>query len=309
MSVTIEANGRSIKVSRPDKALFPCGITKLDLARHYEAVGDTMVHHIADRPLTLERYPDGIEAQRIMQKRASAYFPRWIARVTVPKKGGSVEHVRAAEPATLVYLADQACITMHATLSRRDVLQRPDRLVLDLDPSVVAPAEVRRAARLIGDLLRELGLVPWAMTTGSRGYHVVVPLQRRLGFDDVRAFARDLAAIAESREPKLFTTEPRKANRGDRVLIDVMRNGYAQTSVAPYAVRPRPGAPVATPLHWDELSDRRTRADRWTIKTIGERLDREGDPWTDIAASPVTLTAARRRLDRIAATLGSSGRS
>jgi bifunctional non-homologous end joining protein LigD len=301
MSATIEAGGRAVKISRPDKALFPCGITKLDLASHYEAVADRMLPHIAERPLTLERYPDGIEAQRIMQKRAGKYFPSWIARVVVPKKGGSVEHVRADEPATLVYLADQACVTLHAALSRRDNLQRPDRLVLDLDPSVDRPAEVRRAARLLGDLLRELGLNPWAMTTGSRGYHLVVPLQRRLGFDEVRAFARDLGAVAVGREPKLFTIEQRKANRGDRVLIDVMRNGYAQTSVAPYAVRARHGAPVATPLHWEELSDRRTRADRWTIKTIGRRLEVDGDPWKDIAASPVTLTQARRRLAREAA--------
>ena len=301
MSVTIEADGRSVSVSRPDKALFPCGITKLDLSRHYDAVAARMLVHIADRPLTLERYPDGIDAQRIMQKRAGKYFPDWIPRVTVPKKGGSVEHVRAADAATLVYLANQACITLHATLSRRDALERPDRLVLDLDPSVDRPADVRRAARLIGDLLRELGLEPWAMTTGSRGYHVVVPLQRRLGFDDVRAFARDLGAVAVQREPQLFTIEQRKANRGDRVLIDVMRNGYAQTSVAPYAVRARPGAPVATPLHWDELSDSRTRADRWTIKTIGLRLDSDGDPWKDIAAKPATLTQARSRLAREAA--------
>jgi bifunctional non-homologous end joining protein LigD len=303
MSVTLEVGGRAVKISRPDKALFPCGITKLELARHYEAVGGQMVHQIAERPLTLERYPDGIEAQRIMQKRAGKYFPSWIARVTVPKKGGSVEHVRAAEPAALVYLADQACVTIHATLSRRDMLQRPDRLVFDLDPSIDRPADVRRAARLIGDLLRELGLTPWAMTTGSRGYHVVVPIQRRLGFDEVRAFARDLGAVAARREPKLFTNEQRKAKRGDRVLIDVMRNGYAQTSVAPYAVRPRPGAPVATPLHWEELSDARTRADRWTIKTIGRRLDHDGDPWKDIAAKPMALTQARRRLDRELAAL------
>jgi bifunctional non-homologous end joining protein LigD len=304
MSVTIEADGREVTISRPDKSLFPCGITKLELARHYEAVAPALLSHIADRPLTLERYPDGIEAQRIMQKRAGTYFPRWIPRVTVPKKGGSVEHVRAADAATLVYLANQGCITLHATLSRRDQLQRPDRLVLDLDPSVDRPTEVRRAARLIGDLLRELGLEPWPMTTGSRGYHVVVPLQRRLGFDEVRAFARDLGAVAVRREPRLFTIEQRKANRGELVLIDVMRNGYAQTSVAPYAVRARPGAPVATPLHWDELSDRRTRADRWTIKTIVGRLRSEGDPWKEIAAKPVTLTEARRRLAREATLTG-----
>lgn len=294
--MSIEAGARTVKIPRPDKLLFGTEITKLDLARHYEAVAPVMLPHVVDRPLTLERYPDGIDGERIMQQRAGKYFPAWIARTVVPKKGGSVEHVRATDAASLVYLAGQACITLHAWLSRRDRLERPDRLILDLDPSVDDPASIRRAARLIGDLLRELGLTPWAMATGSRGYHVVVPLQRRQSFDDVRAFARAVAAVAADRDPKLFTTEQRKANRGDRVLIDVMRNGYAQTAVAPYTVRPRPGAPVATPLHWNELSEARTRANRWTIKTIGRRLERDGDPWREIDAQPATLTKARAAL-------------
>ncbi|MGO9885945.1 MAG: non-homologous end-joining DNA ligase [Solirubrobacteraceae bacterium] len=294
--MSIDAGARTVKIARPDKELFPGGITKLDLARHYERVAAAMLPHVADRPLTLERYPDGIDGERIMQQRAGKYFPAWIARTVVPKKGGSVEHPRATDAASLVYLAGQACITLHAWLSRRDRLERPDRLILDLDPSVDDAAAVRRAARLIGELLRELGLTPSVMATGSRGYHVVVALQRRQGFDEVRAFARSVAAVAADREPKLFTTEQRKANRGDRVLIDVMRNGYAQTAVAPYSVRSRPGAPVATPLHWDELSDSRTRADRWTIKTIARRLERDGDPWREIDVRPATLTKARAAL-------------
>lgn len=298
MTETIKTEAREVTISRPDKALFPCGVTKGQLARYYEQVAGAMLPHIAQRPLTLERYPDGIEAQRIIQQRAGKHFPRWIARVVVPKRGGTVEHVAATDAASLVYLADQACITPHAWLSRSDRLVRPDRMIIDLDPSVDRPAEVRRAALVIGDLLRELGLAPWAMTTGSRGYHVLVPLQRRLGFDDVRAFARDLAAVALRREPKLFTTEQRKAKRAGRVLIDVARNAYAQTAVAPYAVRARPGAPVATPLHWEELSDSSTRADRWTLKTIPGRLQQDGDPWARVRARPATLTAARRRLGK-----------
>jgi bifunctional non-homologous end joining protein LigD len=298
VSATIQAGRRAVRISRPDKALFPCGITKLDLARHYEQVAGVMLPHIVDRPLTLERYPDGIQSQKIFQQRAGAYFPSWIGRVVVAKQGGSVEHVRATDAASLVYLANQACITPHAWLSRRDMLDRPDRLIVDLDPGGDRPAEVRRAARLIGDLLRELGLAPWAMTTGSRGYHVVVPLRRRQDFDDVRAFARDVAALAAGREPKLFTIEQRKAKRSGRVLLDMMRNGYAQTAVAPYAVRARPGAPVATPLHWDELSDAGTTADRWTLKTINHRLRDTGDPWEQIDSHPATLSAARRRLDQ-----------
>lgn len=296
MTEIVNAGGREVKVSRPDKALFPCGITKLAVARYYEQVAGVMLPHVVQRPLTLERYPDGIESQRIIQQRAGKHFPGWIARVVVAKRGGTVEHVTATDAASLVYLADQACITPHAWLSRSDRLQRPDRMIIDLDPSLDRPGDVRRAARLIGDLLRELGLTPWAMTTGSRGYHVLVPLQRRPDFDHVRAFARDVAVVAARREPKLFTTEQRKAKRAGRVLIDVARNTYAQTAVAPYAVRGRPGAPVATPLHWEELSESRTRADRWTLKTIPARLRQDGDPWARVRARPATLTAARRRL-------------
>jgi bifunctional non-homologous end joining protein LigD len=298
MSAEITAGSRTVTISRPDKPLFGSAVTKLELARYYDSVASVMLPRIADRPLTLERYPDGIGGHRIMQQRAGSHFPAWIGRVEVPKKGGSVEHARAGDAATLVYLANQACITLHAWLSRRDRIDRPDRLVIDLDPSTDQPAEVRRAARVIGGLLRELGLTPWAMTTGSRGYHVVVALQRRSGFDEVRAFARDVGAVAARREPELFTTEQRKAKRGGRILIDISRNAYAQSAVAPYSVRARPHAPVATPLHWDELSARSTRADRWTVHTVGSRLRSDGDPWREIDSRPVRLTAARRALDR-----------
>jgi bifunctional non-homologous end joining protein LigD len=300
VNAEIKAGRRTVTISRADKLLFADGLTKEDLARYYGQIAEVMLPHIVNRPLTLERYPDGIEGERILQKQASKYFPPWIARVVVPKKGGSVEHVRATDAASLVYLANQACIALHAALSRRDRLDHPDRLIIDLDPSSDRPTETRRAARIVGDLLRELGLRPWAMATGSRGYHVVVPLRRKLDFDGVRAFARELAAVAEHREPKLFTTEQRKAKRGDRVLLDVARNGYAQTAVAPYSVRPRPGAPVATPLHWDELSQSSTRSDRWTLRTVGRRLKADGDPWQEINARPSSLSEARRRLDAIA---------
>jgi bifunctional non-homologous end joining protein LigD len=288
----------TVEVSRPGKALFPDGTTKADLAGYYEAIAPVMLPHLAGRPLNLERYPDGIEAQKIFQQRAGSHFPDWIERVTVPKEGGEVEHVVARDADTLVYLADQACITPHAWLSRADRLERPDRLIVDLDPSNGRPAEVRRAARDFGTLLRELGLEPFAMTTGSRGYHVVAPLQRRQDFDDVRAFARDLAEVAAARDRRL-TVEQRKAKRGDRILIDVMRNAYAHTAVAPYAVRARRGAPVATPLHWEELEDSKLRPDRWNLRTVQERVGRDGDPWADIARAARPLGPARRALDEL----------
>jgi bifunctional non-homologous end joining protein LigD len=303
MSVTIQAGRRGVTISRPDKPLFPCGITKADLARYYEQVAATMLPHIRERPLNLERYPDGIEGERILQQRAGGYFPDWIRRVPVRKEGGTVEHVAAADAATLVYLAGQACITLHPWLSRKDFLDRPDRLIFDLDPSNGKPAEVRKAARTMAELLRELGLGPWAMTTGSRGYHLTVPLKRRADFNRVRAFARDVAALASRREPRLFTTEQRKAKRQGRILIDVMRNAYAHTAVAPYSVRARPDAPVAAPLHLEELKDAATRPDRWTLKSVLQRLDRDGDPWTQINRHRQTLVAAQRRLNEALAEL------
>jgi bifunctional non-homologous end joining protein LigD len=287
-----------VPIGRPDKVLFPDGITKADLARYYERVSGAMLHHIAGRPLNLERYPDGIEGERIIQQHASKYFPDWVKRVEVPAKGKSVQHVVADRPETLVYLAGQACITLHPWLSRQDRLERPDRLVFDLDPSEERPAEMRRAALLIGALLSELELVPWVMTSGSRGYHVVVALQRRHDFDAVREFARAVAEVAVAREPRLFTTEQRKAKRDGRILIDVMRNAYGHTSVAPYAVRPRPRAPVATPLHWDELEDGTTTPQRWTLSSVPERLARNGDAWRLITDSAGSLSAAGKLLER-----------
>jgi bifunctional non-homologous end joining protein LigD len=285
-----------VEITRPDKQLFPCGITKAELAHYYDAVAAAMLPHIKDRPLNLERYPDGIEGERILQQRAGRYFPGWIGRVDVPKRGGSVEHVAARDGATLVYLAGQACITLHPWLSRRDALDRPDRLIFDLDPSNGDAAEVRKAARAMTQLLGELGLEPWAMTSGSRGYHLTVPLRRQADFDAVRAFSRDVAKLASRREPRVFTIEQRKAKREGRILIDVMRNAYAHSAVAPYAVRARPGAPVATPLHLEELDDSRTRPDRWTLRTVLTRLEQGGDPWSHIGRNGQTLTAARRRI-------------
>lgn len=296
MSTTIRAGRRNVEISRPDKILIPPGTTKADLAEYYDAVAAPMVRHVTGRPLNFERYPDGIEGERIFQQHAARYFPSWIARVEVGARKGNVQHVTAREGATLVYLAGQAVITLHAWLSRSDKLALPDKLVIDLDPSSDDFEEVRRAALIIGALLRELELTPWAMTTGSRGYHVVVPLQRRLDFDAVRAFARELAELAVGREPNLFTTEQRKAKRAGKILIDVMRNAYAHTSVAPYSVRARPDGPVATPLHWEELEQRATHPRRWTLTTVPARLERDGDPWKKISNGAKSLTRARALL-------------
>ena len=295
MTVAIRAGRRRVEITNPDKQLFGSGATKLDLATYYESVAGAMLPHLARRPLNLERYPDGADGPRLIQQHADRLAP-WVRRVQVPSRTGPVQHVAAGDAATLVYLANLACITLHRWLSRSDMLDKPDVLVFDLDPSADRPAEIRRAARVMGALLRELGLHPWAMTTGSRGYHVAVSLRRRAGFDAVREFARGVAELAVAREPRLFTAQQRKRDREGRILIDVMRNGYAQTAVAPYSVRARATAPVATPLHWDELQDARTTAGRWTMATVPERLRRQGDPWRDMSRHPQALTRPQQRL-------------
>ena len=291
---------REVEVSRPDKVLFPeAGVTKAELAEHYRGAARYMLPHVRGRPVSMQRFPDGVGSPGFFHKEVPDHFPDWIHRVTVPKQDGTVTHAVTCDAATLVYLADQACITPHVWLSRCDDLQRPDRMVFDLDPSSDDFAQVRAAARALGELLLELHLAPFALATGSRGLHVWVPLRRQAGFDEVRAFARDVARELAARHPAMLTVEQRKAKRGGRILIDVMRNGYAQTAVPPYAVRARPQAPVATPLDWDELSDSRLRPDRWTTRTLPRRLGRRGDPWSAIGRSARSLHGPRQALDRM----------
>jgi bifunctional non-homologous end joining protein LigD len=204
------------------------------------------------------------------------------------------------EAETLVYLVGQNTITPHVWLSRADRVRQPDRIVFDLDPAPGADfGAVRRAARQTGDLLRELGLEPFAQVTGSKGIHVWTPLRRRATFEDVRPFARAVAEVLVQRYPDDLTLEFHKSERGGRILVDVMRNAYAQTTVPPYAVRPRPGAPIATPIEWDELSDSKLRSDRWTVKNALRRLAAKGDPWTDINSYARGLARASKRLERL----------
>jgi bifunctional non-homologous end joining protein LigD len=284
MAETIKVGRRRVAVSRLEKPMFPSGETKGDLVHYYADVSGALVRHAKGRPIAMQRFPDGIGGAGFFQKRAADYYPDWVRRVTVPKQGGELEQVVICDAPTLVYLANQACVTPHLWLSRADRLRIPDRLIFDFDPSGGTFADIRRAARDCGGLLRAAGLEPFAMVTGSRGIHVTVPLRRsaRTTFDRVREFARALGEEMVARDPGRLTLEARKVKRGEKILVDIMRNSYAQTAVAPYAVRARDRAPVAMPLRWEELDDPRLRPDRWRMKSALERLDREGDAWSDI---------------------------
>ena len=292
---------RTVKLSNPRKVLFPAaGLTKADLIDYYRRVAPVMLPHLAGRPLSFERYPEGIAAEGFMQKNASDYFPSWIRRVRLAKQDGVVDHVVAEDPAALIYLANQACITFHVWLSRTDRVDHPDRMVLDLDPSDDDFAKVKRAAREARALLEELGLAPFLQVTGSRGLHIWVPLDRSADFDQVRAFASGVAERLVARRPGELTTAQRKAKRGDRVFVDVARNAYAQTAVAPYSVRARAQAPIATPIEWAELEDAKLGPQRYTVRNIFRRLARKRDPWAEIQRHARPVHAAQERLAALA---------
>jgi len=307
---TIRAGRRSVRVRRPGKVLLPGGAegyTKGDLADYHRSVAPYLLPHLRGRPLMLERYPDGLDGPRFMQKNTPDHYPDWITRAEVAKEGGTVTHVVCDDTATLLYLADQACLTLHRWLSRTDRARgpdHPDRLVFDLDPAPApegpggspedAFAAVREAAGVLRELLDELGLPVAPMTTGSRGLHLVVPLDGRHDFDEVRRFARDVAEFAEAAHPDRLTTAARRRDRGDRLYLDVQRNAYAQTAVAPYTVRALPGAPVAVPLSWEQVADPSVHARRWTIADAAEQA--RTDPWAALPGRGRVLGPAQRRL-------------
>jgi len=287
----------AFRASRRDKILFPGdGLTKGDLIDYYARIAPHMLPHLRDRPLTLRRFPDGIGETGFFQKAAGEHYPDWIPRATVAKAGGTVTHPLCADRDDLRYLADQAAIELHVWLARLDRPHHPDRLVFDLDPPGDDFAPVVHAARALRSHLDDLGLAAFVMTTGSRGLHVTLPLDRGADCDRVRAFAHGLAARMADESPDAFTVAQRKAERGDRVYLDVMRNAYAQTGVAPYSVRAKPGAPVATPLAWRELDDPRLHPRRYHLRNIFRRLGQRDCPWRDIDRHAQSLDAAMRGL-------------
>ena len=286
-----------VRIRRPGKLLFPDdGISKEDLAGYYRRVARRAVPRLRGRPLMMERHPDGIGGAPLMQKNAPDYFPEFVHTAELPKEGGTVRHALCDNADTLVYLAGQACITPHRWLARADRPDHPDVLVFDLDPSGSAGFDdVRWTARRVGELLQRAGLPAQLMTTGGRGLHVLAPLDRRADFDAVREFARRAASLLVARHPDRLTDQPRKDARGDRVYLDIQRNAYAQTAVAPYAVRAKPGAPVAVPVGWRELDDPELAPNGWTLRDA-DRLLRRRNPWTDADTRGRSVRAADRRL-------------
>lgn len=282
----------TITTTKEDLVLFgSSGLTKGDLVEYYQNIAPVMLPYVYNRPISMQRFPNGIDEEGFYQKDAPEYFPSWVKRFPIAKhEGGYVHHVVCNNEATLVYLANQACITIHIWLSKIDKIEYPDRMIFDLDPSGNDFKMIQKAALMFHDFLQDLELTSFAMLTGSRGIHVVVPIKRQYSFEKVRSLAHEIGVHFAQKNPRMFTMEMRKEQRGSKIFVDTLRNAFGQTGVAPYSVRPKPNASVATPITWQEVASPQLRPDMYTITNIFKRLEKIGDPWTTINKHACSLT-------------------
>ncbi len=270
-------------ITHPEKVLFPDdGITKGELAAYYEMIAPVMLPHILRRPITMERFPAGISKKGFIQKDVSTGFPEWLQRVEVPKKDGVVHHPIVTDARSLLWLVNQNSITLHVWTSRAPDVYYPDICVFDLDPSVDDRDMLRAASLAVRDVLSQLGLPSWVKTSGSKGFHIVVPLDGRSNMGDVAGFANGVGTLLVRLDPKTFTQEFHKVDRGTRILIDTGRNGWSATHAAAYAVRPKPGAPVSAPCTWEELESGQVGPRTFTLRSMSARIEEVGDVWRDM---------------------------
>lgn len=296
----IKVGSHKVDITNPDRVLFPKSkITKEELITYYQQIAPLMLPYLKNRPISMQRFPDGIAQEGFYQKDAAEYFPSFIKRKKIPKTDGFVNYVVCNNAATLVYLANLACITIHPWLSKIDKLDYPDRMVIDLDPSSKNFNLVRQAALDLKKLFSELGLRSFVMTTGSRGLHIWIPLKRLHDFEFVKQFAHDVARVFESRDPKNLTLEIRKNKRKKRIFIDWLRNMPGATSVSPYSVRPKEHGPIAMPIPWQEVEDKNLSPQRYTMTNVFESLKKRGDVWHGIMSHAQSLTKARTRLNTL----------
>jgi bifunctional non-homologous end joining protein LigD len=287
-------------ITHPEKVLFPDdGITKGELASYYEAVAPLMLPHVRGRPITMERYPGGIGQAGFLQKDVSKGFPAWLDRIEVPKKGGTVHHPLARDRRSLLWLANQNCITPHVWTSRTPDLRRPDLCVFDLDPSEDEPGVLRAAALALRNLLDDLGLATWVKTSGSKGFHIVVPLDGKADFGDVARFAHRVGEVLVARDPVHLTQAFSKADRGGRILVDTARNAWGATFAAAYAVRAKPGAPVSAPCAWEEIERGAVGPRSFTLRTMGARIEQIGDLWSELRRKRRSIKRPMQKLQRL----------
>ena len=277
--------------------MFPDdGITKGELAAYYEAVAPIMVPHVRGRPVTMERFHRGIASPGFFQKNVEKGFPAWLERVRAPKKDGVVHHPIVTDDRALVWLANQNCITPHVWTARAPNLTKPDICVFDLDPAANEPARLRAAALRLRDFLAELGLRSWVKTSGSKGFHIAVPIDGKSSYEVVARFAHAVGTRLVERDPENLTQEFYKADRGGRILVDTGRNEYSATFAAVYAVRPKRGAPVSAPCSWEEVERGTVEPAGFTLRTMAARLSEVGDLWAEMSHTTQSLREPIARL-------------
>ena len=285
-------------ITHPEKILFPIeGITKGELADYYKQIAPIMLPHIRNRPITMERFHRGISQPGFFQKDVVKGFPEWLKRIEVPKHGGTVHHPIANDVRSLLWLANQNSIPIHVWPSRAPRLYNPDICVFDLDPSKDDENEILCGAAVqLRDLLSELGLPSWIKTSGSKGFHIAVPLDSKSDFGEVARFAHHTGRLLVTRYPETLTQEFSKADRGGRILVDTGRNGYSATFAAAYSVRAKPGAPVSAPCTWDEVESCKVGPRSFTLRTTAQRTAKVGDLWSDMLRTKRSL---RRPIEKL----------
>lgn len=293
---------RTVDISNEDKVFFPGqGITKGDLIEYYDKIADNLLAYLKDRPITLRRFPDGIDSDGFYQKETSDYFPDWIETTKVEKEeGGSITQVLCNNKATLLYLVNQGTISFHPWLSTDSDPRKPNKLVFDLDPPAGNFDLVIAGAKALHELLEEeLNLNAFAMTTGSEGMHVVCPIRPANDFDTVRSFAEKVSGYLAKQHPDDFTTNVRKEKRNGRLFLDYLRNAYAQTAVTPYSVRALEGAPLATPLTWDELNKQDLQSQSYHINNIFNRLSQKNNSWEQFRNKAKSIEGPSRKMSNL----------
>jgi len=288
-----------IEITHPERVLYAeSGITKLALASFYERIAPLLLPHVENRPLAVVRCPTGAGGECFFQKHGRETFPGAVGSVEVEEKNGKDRYISIDSKAGLVALVQMGVLELHPWGSRNDRLEQPDRMFFDLDPAPDVPWErVAEAARTLRTVLERLDLESFLKTTGGKGLHVVVPLARRHGWEEVKAFSRAVAEELASADPKRYLATASKAQRKGRIFIDYLRNGRGATAVAAYSTRARPGAPVSTPVDWSEL-ERGLRPDSYDVGNLEARLrKRRRDPWESFFRTSQTLGArAKGRL-------------
>lgn len=283
----------NVQITHPNKILFPQeNLTKESIARYYLNIADKLLPYLHDRPLTLERYPDGIGKRGFYQKQSADYYPDYIEQITLKNisKEGSTGYPLCQNARSLIYLIQLATITFHTWLSKKSTAMLPEYIVLDLDPPSKERFDlVRKSAFIIKETIENLGLKPFIMTTGSSGAHITIPIKPELTFDELRNIIKKIAEKIISKASNIMTSEIRKEKRNNKLYIDIARNAYGQTSVAPYTIRAKAGAPVATPLSWEELENKDLSSQKYNITNIFTRLQDKEDPWQNLKQNKVSI--------------------